>query len=432
MARPEEHAERKRRILILGAGIYQLPLIVRAKRMGLETHVVSYRGDFPGIALADRFHECDTTDIAGVVALARSEAVDAVVTAGSDVCVPTVGAVCDALGLAGTTRAVAELISSKDKFRSFQARHGLNAPRFEIVSEAGQVSGALGNLHLPLIFKPVDSSGSRGIVRLEHADPGRAIGAYEHASTFSRRGEVCIEEDLRGMEVGGNALLHEGRIVFLAITAKHMEGFLVRGHSYPCVIGRGQQDAVRSEIERACELLGYRTGALNFDVMVDDDRATIIELGARLGGNGLTDLTTQALCYDVETEIVRLALGEAPRAPPAGPVHPCGSWVFGATREGRLEDVADVEELKRALPEVYHVSHAVTVGAHVHPLVHNANQLGYILFSIPAGETWAGMVRRIEECFVLRVEGADALARTRIAASAMDVLDRGDAKVFRT
>lgn len=400
VARP---ARREGRILILGAGIYQVPLIERAKNMGLETHVVSYAGEFPGIGIADAFHELSTTDVTAVVALAKHLRVDGVVTSGSDVCVPTVGAVCDAMGLVGITRETAELVSRKDKFRAFQAANGMHAPRFRVVDDAAQLQGAVEGLRPPVIFKPVDSSGSRGIVQLEGSVFDHALEAFEHARSFSRCGVVCVEEVLPGMEVGGNAVLHDGRIAFLAITSKHMDRFIVRGHSYPCEIGPSQQETLRGELQRACALLDYRNGALNFDVMVDGSQATIIELGARLGGNGLTDLIGYAFGYDIESDILRVALGHTPEVPNCGQIRPCGSWVFGASREGCLRRMSTLDELKQSVPEVYVLSSTSAAGAPVHPFVHNANQLGYVLFAIPQGASWHSMAARLTTSLVLDV-----------------------------
>ena len=391
----------RRRMLILGAGIYQVPLIERAKKMGLETHVVSYAGDFPGITLADHYYEFDTTDISGVLALAERIKPAGIVTSGTDVAVPTVGAVCDALSLSGISRKVAETISTKDAFRTFQQANRLRAPRFAVIDTHAELPGVLARMPVPLIFKPVDSSGSRGIVRVEKVEDG--LAAFERAQRYSRRGRICIEEVLPGVEVGGNALLHEGEIVFLAITAKHMEGFIVRGHSYPCTISVGQQAAVRSEIKNACARLGYRSGALNFDVMVHGTEATVIELGARLGGNGLTDLITHAFAYDIEADVLRLALGDSPKVSATRAIRPCGSWVFGSTRAGRLERISRLAELKAHVPHAYAVSNTHAAGASVRPLVHNGNQLGYVLFAIPAGETWQSISRMLAENFVLDV-----------------------------
>ncbi len=392
------------RILVLGAGQYQVRLIRCARSLGFEVHVVSYAGDFPGIPMADRFHDVDTTDIAGVVKVARNIKARAVVTAGTDVCVPTIGAVCESLGLPGLTKGTADTISRKDLFRALQEAHGLNAPRFRVVDGREELPAALYSLEAPLLLKPVDSSGSRGIVRLEERNERAAVEAYDHARRYSRCGRVCVEEALNGVEVGGNAMMHDGKIAFLAITAKHMSGFLVRGHSYPTNIEVCQQEALRREIDRTCAALNYRDGALNFDVILDRNHATIIELGARLGGNGLTDLIFHAFSYDIESDVIRLALGEKPLRAPERGIRPCGSVVLGATRKGRLSRMTTAEELRTRVPEVYDLHVVKSVGSTVEPFIHNANMVGYALFSIPSGESWRSMARRIEESFAIGVE----------------------------
>ena len=281
-----------KRMLILGAGMYQCGLIQRAKALGMETHVVSRLGDFPGIARADHFYPIDTTDAPAVTALARRLGIDGVVTSGTDVAIPTLGLVAETLGLPGPNRQTAEIISHKDQFRMFQHRHGLRTARFLSVGSADELTNVARELAAPLIVKPVDYSGSRGVQLLDSLAMTLLEAAFAEAGKHSSAGRVCFEERLPGVEVGGNALLSDGRIVFLAVSQKFMGGFLVRGHAYPHALAPQQESAVRGELEKTCAALGYATGALNFDVMIDGDVATVIELGARLGGNGLTEMTS--------------------------------------------------------------------------------------------------------------------------------------------
>ena len=91
----------KKKLLILGAGIYQVPLIETAKRMGLETIVASIPGNYPGFALADKVVYENTVDKEAMLALAKAEQVAGVCVCGTDVCVPAQGYVCDQLGLKG-------------------------------------------------------------------------------------------------------------------------------------------------------------------------------------------------------------------------------------------------------------------------------------------------------------------------------------------
>lgn len=391
------------RVMILGAGVYQLPLIRRARALGLEVHVVSRPGSYPGIHAADVFHPIDTTDEPGVLNLARELRIEAILTAGTDVCVPAMGAVNDALGLRGVSRAAADALSLKGVFRAFQAANGIPGPRFSVVRDPEACLAWVAEAAAPVIVKPVDSSGSRGVSRLEDADPERVRAAFASALACSRRGEVCVETVIAGVEVGGNALLYEGRTVFMGVTAKHMSGFIVRGHEYPTGISARQQECVRDALAACCRALGYRDGALNFDVMVDGEHATIIELGARLGGNGLTDLTERAFGYDVQTELIRMAMGQAPASPPGGRVNACGSYVFGSDRSGRLAGLQPADEVRRDCSWLRDLVLQAKVGDAVCGMRSNADLVGYATFDIPPGLRWSECCERLSQALAMEV-----------------------------
>ena len=102
-----------KKLLILGAGIYQVPLINTAKRMGIHTIAASIPGNYPGFDIADEVCYENTVDYEAILKVARDKNVDGIVTAGTDVAVITIGKVCDALGLKGLSAEAAEIAASK-------------------------------------------------------------------------------------------------------------------------------------------------------------------------------------------------------------------------------------------------------------------------------------------------------------------------------
>lgn len=377
-----------KRLMILGAGVFQLRLIRRARVLGYETHAVSIPGNYPGFAEADFSHYVDTTDVDAVVAIARKLSVKGVVTAGTDACVPAMGAVCDALGLPGISRLIAETISLKDHFRTFQKDCGIPYPRFITATKADAFVEKAEELRFPIVVKPSDASGSRGVCHIKSHEQEIMKLSFEAAIRHSRRGVVCAEELLKGTEVGGNALLWNGRVEFLAVTAKHMDGLIVRGHNYPTNVSKQTEGSIKACLEQCCGRLGYKRGALNFDVMTDGDDVQIIELAARLGGNGLTDLIERAYGYDTETEVIRMAAGDYPHPAEEQCVRSCGSVVFGAPRAGLLRHMPTLDYLQEKCPFVFDMITQRQVGDEVFPMRHNADLIGYVLFDIPKGLTW--------------------------------------------
>ena len=163
--------------MILGAGIYQVPLIRTARRMGLYTIVVSIPGDYPGFALADRIYELNTRDKEAILAAAEKEQIDGICTSGTDVAVSTIGYVCEKMHLSGIPYEAAEILTDKAKMKDAFRQGGVSAADGMRVRSAEEAQKAAEQLGYPVVVKRVDSSGSRGITVVEHS--GQIEEAYE-------------------------------------------------------------------------------------------------------------------------------------------------------------------------------------------------------------------------------------------------------------
>ena len=189
-----------KKIMILGAGIYQVPLIRTARRMGLYTIVVSIPGDYPGFALADRIYELNTRDKEAILAAAEKEQIDGICTSGTDVAVSTIGYVCEKMHLSGIPYEAAEILTDKAKMKDAFRQGGVSAADGMRVRSAEEAQKAAEQLGYPVVVKRVDSSGSRGITVVEHS--GQIEEAYENARNGSARDYVLVEKFLRGTEIG--------------------------------------------------------------------------------------------------------------------------------------------------------------------------------------------------------------------------------------
>lgn len=374
--------------MILGAGLYQLPAIKKAVDLGCYVITVDYLPHNIGHKFSHHYVNVSTVDMEGVFQAADRLGIDGICTFSSDVALPTVGYVCDHLGLAGVSMDVAEILTNKQKFRSFMVKHNRQTPRFVSGKIYESVYEEMMDLTFPVMVKPVDSSGSRGITKIETRDSNKAAASFQKAKYFSRSGTVCIEEYVNGVEVGGDGVLVDGHFAFIAITQKYLDGFIVTGHRLPTGISPQDQKRVINTLEDCCQTLGYRNGALNFDVIIGDDHVTIIEISGRTGGNGIPSIIKRTTSFDVEVAAIKSALGEKIEFINQGNAdHGCGSIVFGSKSSGILHKIATFEELRNGVPEVHELNLAIQEGHPVEAVEHNGHMIGYAVFDCAdAGE----------------------------------------------
>lgn len=391
--------------MILGAGLGQLPIIQAAVDLGFYTITVDNVPGNVGHRFSHQSVDCSTADQSGVLAAAAKLKIDGIVTFASDVATQSVGYVADQLGLAGSSQAVAKIMSNKARFRAFQKQHGgrLNYPNFVTGKSLNEIADEVTCLAPPLIFKPVDSSGSRGVVKVESVDWSAYKRAFEYAQSYARSKVVCVEEFVEGEESGGDGFLVDGKLVAL-ITQKRKLGFVPIGHSLPTDLAIDVQGEVLTELAAHCRALGYSNGPLNFDVLVSPQRIVVLEMSPRLGGNGISAVIKRATGVDLIAATLGLAVGRPPElADTLKVTRSCGSWVFGSAQAGRLDGIASKAELCARAPEVFGYAVNYNIGDEVPGFVHSGNSLGYVLFDIAPGCDYPDIVERIQDALQMVV-----------------------------
>lgn len=395
--------------MILGAGLFQLPAIRKAIDLGLDVITVDYLADNVGHRFSHQFVNCSTTDRVGVARAAAHYSVDGICTFASDVAIRTVGYVCDQLGLSGVSLNVAETMSMKYRFRSFLKEKGFAYPNFVVVASLDQPTGIAETLRFPVVFKPADSSGSRGMTKIVAPNNHLERAALDHALRFSSSGLVCAEEFVEGTNVGGDGILIDGEFAFLAITHKRVAGFVVTGHSLPTSISSNDQSRVKAALEKCCSALAYTDGPLNFDVIVTPEQIFIIEMSPRNGGNGIPGVIERASGVDVQLATLRFALGLSPQLPEAEQlfVRGVGSWVFGSDCAGVLKSIYPLEKVQGEVPEIYQLFLAKEPGNMVNRFDHGGNLIGYAIFDCETPALYSSIATRINHALKIEIDPED-------------------------
>ena len=301
-----------KKLMILGAGIYQVPLIKTAKRMGIQTLVASIPGNYPGFEIADKVFYENTVDYNKILEIAREENIDGIVTAGTDVAVITIGKICDALGLKGLSADAAIIASDKMLMKEKYEEYGVRTARFREISTSDEnFADKLDGLDFPLIFKSVDSSGSRGITRVDSTDEFAV--ARQNVLDNTRTDHYLVEEFIEGEEFGAQAFVKDGKLEFILPHGDYVfqgnTGVPI-GHFAPYELDEEVIEDAKLQLAKAAQAMGLDNCAINADFILRDNKTYVLELGGRSGATCLAELVSIFYDYDYYEKIIKTALGE--------------------------------------------------------------------------------------------------------------------------
>lgn len=338
-------------ILIIGGGLLQVPIIQTAKTMRLHTVVADMNPSSIGFQIADEAIVMSTKDVEGMVReskkFAQNSQIHGVITAGTDASM-TVAAVASALQLPGIRFVDAEAASNKVKMRQRLKEFGMPIPRFAAVWSLQDAKDALDSLTFPLVMKPADNMGARGVIKVNHKDD--LPTAFRHAKRFCPTGELILEEYMEGPELSVDALAFQGQIRMTGIADRIIERepyFIEVGHNMPSAMSKEVLNEVERVMAGGMRALGIHLGAGKGDIKVTKDGVKIGEIAARLSGGFMSAFT-----YPLSTGVnlnraaLLISLGETPDN-----LDPVLSRVSIErsllSKPGKLVSIGGVEETKK-------------------------------------------------------------------------------------
>ncbi len=388
--------------MILGASNAQLPIILKAVEMGFYVITIDNLPNNIGHQFSHQSVNCSTVDLDGVCKVAEELDIDGIVTFASDIATTTVAFVAASLQLQGCKVKIAETLSNKANFRQFQQQHNLNHPDFFIEKTPVKLAQQYSTLHSPLIFKPVDTSGSRGITKVKNVNESNCTKAFSYAQQFSRSGAVSVEEFITGVDVSGDGFLKNGQL-YAIVSQKYKHGFIPTGHRFPTNISNEDQALIFSEITKTCQVLGYTDGPIDFDVKISNKRVVIIEMSPRLGGNGIPELIKRSAGVDLIEMTLDYALGNLYSLPNITSTKGCASWVFGCEIDGKIEHIASTNEIKIKVKELFECRLNYKIGDKIPAFEHSGNSMGYALFNCPSENDYNSIVMCLQSALQLRL-----------------------------
>jgi biotin carboxylase len=377
-------------VLILGGSVSQLPAIRHARAAGLRVVVADGDDLAVGFAEADAAELVDFSDVDALVEVARRHRVDAVAAICSDRAVPAAAAAAELLGLPGIGAEVAHRMTNKEAMRRSLAEHGLPQPPFAVVRTVEEASRALAELGTPLVMKPADSGGQRGVFRVEgHRDVEELL---PRSLAFSASGSAILERYIDGDELNGIAVARRGEIEVLTLSDRLRPpgmGFGVGWiHRFPSSLPGATLTEAESVATRAVRALGLRDGIAFPQLLVRGEHVYVVEVAARVPAGQMADLVFHAVGIDLIEIALRQALGrpvgdDLVRTAEARPtVIRFFTAEPGILPTGRVVGIEGLKDVREA-PGVLAADLYLQLGETIRPVQVDADRRGYVVATGP-------------------------------------------------
>lgn len=368
-------------LVILGAGEDQLPAYLEGRRLGYRIVGVDQRSDSLGGAFSDEFLQVTTRDADAVaVRLGRRE-VAGFLSPASDAAQATVASLNRQYGCPHVPSEKAVRASqNKGYFREVLAELGYPQPDFFQSRDRAALLRRAARMRLPLVVKPADSSGSKGLQLCVTA--AEIPDAVASAERWSVSGNVILEEFLTGRHFSVEGFFRDGRAALSVTTERELAGprnMISGGHLLPAPLPTEIADRLHRMCTSVLAALDHRDGPVNIDfVLTEDGEIYLIELGARLGGNGMPMLMRHAYGVNTVAAAIQLTVGEPVELVPRAVPNHVILRVLQAPHAGVLRRVAGLAQA-RAAPGILECQVYKRPGERVEPYTQASHKLGYLV-----------------------------------------------------
>ena len=327
------------KLVIIGANDFQNQLILKAKNLGYETHVFAWKENAIGEKTADYFYPISIIAKEEILKKCQKIKPIGVCSIASDLATITVNYVAENLGLTCNPTSHVLYYTNKFEMRKKLKENDIDVPEFINVSN-DKSTWNLEKLIFPVIVKPTDRSGSRGITKVYNTEEVEDAVLYAIKDSFEDR--AIIEEYIDGDEYSCECISYKGKHYFLSFTKKYTTGsphFIETGHSEPSDINQDYQEDIKNEIFKALTALNIQNGASHTEFKIDKNgKIKIIEIGARMGGDCIgSDLVRISTGMDFMKMVIDVACGKKP--------------------DFTIDDLKEMEEFQKKYPErIYRIS----------------------------------------------------------------------------
>lgn len=397
-----------KKLLVLAAGILQVPVIKKAREMGYYVIAADGNPEAVGLPLADKAIVANITDEEVMLRIAREEKIDGVIHPCSEVSMNVMGRINDELGLSGITRETAIRATNKHLMREAFERYGAPSPKSFCTNDVDEAWDIFVNhfSHNAAILKPSRNSGSRGVAKTsQQIEEEEFISLFNRAMNESHDQSVMIEQFIEGPEFSVEIIVWNGHVNVLTVTDKKTTEapyFVELGHNQPSVFPLEMRRKLKDAAVAGVKALRLNNCAAHAELKLMEDKPYLMEIGARLGGDFIsTELTHLSTGVDMVAAAINVALGIEPDLKPKeAPKGVCIRY-FTPT-PGRLVAIKNVELLNDS--HVYNAEIYHRVGDLIPEVRSSLDRSGHVIVTHDTVQQAIALAERIVECVEFVVE----------------------------
>lgn len=305
------------KIAVIGASYLQLPLVKKAKEMGLQVHCFAWPEGAVCKEKADYFYPISILEKDAILKVCQEVGIDGVCTIASDVAAPTVAYIANEMHLVGNDYHAAVAANNKYLMREAFMKAGVPCPKYMVINsdilKTAEICEEIATFQLPVIVKPSDRSGSLGVTKVDTYD--KLQEAVDFALEKSFKNQALIEEFVEGREISVEFISYDGIHYPLQITDKvttEAPHFVELEHHQPSTLSSKMFSTIYDITKIALNALGLTNGASHAEYKISNEgRIVIMEIGGRMGGDFIgSDLVRLSTGYDFLKGVIDVALGE--------------------------------------------------------------------------------------------------------------------------
>jgi biotin carboxylase len=299
-----------KRLAIIGASYLQLPLVKKAKEMGIETHCFAWEEGAVCKGISDYFYPISILEQNEIFKICKTIGIDGITTIATDMAVPTISYIAERLGLISNSYSTALIATNKALMRDAFKIQNCNSPKFIVTNISSEFINCF---DFPVVVKPVDRSGSRGVTKVENKFG--ISEAIQNAINESFSKEAIIEEFIEGNEVSVESISWQGKHFIITITDKITTGsphFVELAHHQPSNLSFEIQEKIKQETVKVLDAINLQNGASHAEFRITNKgEVYVIEVGARMGGDFIgSHLVQLSTGYDFVKGVIDVALNQ--------------------------------------------------------------------------------------------------------------------------